>query len=348
MEYNRAKMKQEVKRLMKETRPRPIWITLLYMLIVAAGTWIIQMVIGGVVGVSAFSNVMYEFTPETFYVMDPEHLLEMFAEFLLRNVGLMAGVMLGGVLISLLSYLWSSLMVAGYTGYTLRMVRRQNPDAGTIFSGFGKFGKVFITNILVGVFTCLWGLLFAVIVAALVGGGVLLTNLGGIGIAIGIILCIVAYVVLVVALFWLTLRFALVNFLVMDRGVSGLEALTLSKQLMKGNKRRLFVLHLSFIGWYLLEMAAVYVCMGGLMASGFFVSGGSIEGIIVGVILMLVMLVVLVAVLLLFGMWLTPYNFGAVAMFYEYTLSGRPDLFPPEAPALSDESFGTPNYPKLD
>ena len=46
--------------------------------------------------------------------------------------------------------------------------------------------------------------------------------------------------------------YALVPYLMKDRGIYGKEAMNLSEQLMMGNRMRLFKLDLSFIGWSLL------------------------------------------------------------------------------------------------
>ena len=346
MEYNRARMKQEVRQIMRETRPRPIWVTLLYLLIVAAGSWVIQGVIGGIMGINAITNSLESIGGmETF--MDPELMLEALAEFVMSNLNIIGGLISGSILISILNYLWSSTMAAGYVGYSLKMVRRQTTDVGSVFSAFPKFGKVLLTNILVGVFTFLWTLLFSVGLLIVVVVAALLTEAAEV---IGILLMIVGYVAFIVAILWATLRFALTNHLVMDQDISGLEALNVSKQLMRGNKRRLFVLSLSFIGWYLLELVVIYACAAVMVLAVFLMAEGAMGGIIAGVILLLVMLLVMVVAVLLFSMWLTPYTSGATVKFYEYTMSRRPDLFKPVAgvTTYTDDSFGNPNYPTLD
>ena len=345
MEYNRAKMKQEVKRIIKETRPRPIWVTLLYLLISAAGAWVIQGVIGGIMGVNALANSFADFANRLDHYVDPELMMEALAEFLMTNLNIFGGLISGSILIGILSYLWNSTMAAGYVGYSLKMVRRQNADVGAVFSAFPRFGKVLITNILVGVFSFLWGLLFtAIFIALMVVAALLLEAVS----VVGVLLMIVSYVASIIAMLWITLRFALTNHLVMDQGISGLEALTVSKQLMRGNKRRLFVLYLSFIGWYLLEAVIVLACAGVMVLAGVLMAEGAMGGIIAGVILMLVMLVVMVVSMMLFSMWLTPYMSGATVKFYEYTMSCRPDMFHREAVSDTGDSFGNPDYPTLD
>lgn len=348
MEYNRGNMKQEVRQIMRETRPRPIWVTLFYLVIVAVGTWLIQGVIGTIFGVGAMSSSLTGFfeSLESYTYLDPEVLGEMLAEFLLASGGLAAGLAAGSIIISILSYLWTGTMTAGYVNYSIRMVRGQNPGVGDVFSGFTRFGRVLLTNILVYIFTTLWSLLFVVGFAALVLVASLLIALDGLGLLLGVVLFVLDYAALMVAMIWLTYRFALTNHLVMDQGISGLEALTVSKRLMRGNKWRMFVLHLSFIGWYLLEALVVLACGVGMILGAALIMEGGMGGIIGGVILILVLLVVVVVALALFNMWLQPYRAGTVAKFYEYTMSQRPDMFE-KAPDQTD-SFGNPEFPTVE
>lgn len=345
MEYNRAKMKQEVKRIMKQTRPRPIWVTLLYLVIVAAGSWVIQTVIGSIIGVGALANNFAGMAGnlDTFY--DVEQIMEEIVTYLLRNMSIISGLITGSILIGILSYIWQSLMSVSYVGYSLAMVRGDNPGVKKLFSGFPKFGSVILTRILVGIFTVLWTLLFMIAFAVVaVIAAVLMDSVA----FVGVLLMIVGYVLLIWAILWATLRYAMTDYLLMDQGLSGLEAIRVSKQIMKGNKGRLFVLQLSFIGWILLEVLIIYVCAFAMVLCAIPMMEGSMGGIIIGVILMLVMVAVMMVAMMLFNMWLTPYMTGSTAKFYEFTLSQRPDLFVREPDTYNDDSFGNPDYPKLD
>jgi len=344
MVYNRAEMKREVKRIMKQTRPRPIWVTLLYLVIVAAGGWVIRTVIGSIIGVGALANNFAGMAGDlgTFY--DFEMIMESIVTYLLKNISIISGLITGGILIGILNYLWQSLMGVSYVGYSLAMVRGDNPDVKKLFSGFPKFGSVILTRILVGVFTFLWTLLFVIgfAVVAVIAGLLIEWT------AVGVVLMIVGYVLLIWGILWATLRYAMTDYLLMDQGLSGLEAIRVSKQIMKGNKGKFFVLQLSFIGWYLLEVLIIYVCAFAMVLCAALVAAGAMGGIIIAVILMLVMLAVMAVAILLFNMWLTPYMSGATAKFYEYTLGQRPDLFVRQFDTYTDDSFGNPNYPKLD
>lgn len=343
MNYNRAQMKQEVKRIMHETRPKPIWLTLLYLVIVGAGGWLIQTVLGSIIGVSSFvtglsESIMLNGT-------DVEAMMEDLVNLIVTNASVLSGLISGSILIGILNYLWQSLMSVSYVGYSLAMVRGQNPTAKKLFCAFPKIGSVLLTRILVGVFSVLWSLLFVLAFAVVaVIAGLLMESVE----VVGVLLMIAGYVVLMVAILWATLRYAMTDYLLMDQGLSGLEAIRVSKQIMKGNKRRLFMLELSFIGWYLLEVVIIYAGVLIMVLCALPMAGGSMGGIIVGVILMLVMLLVVVAASMLFSMWLTPYVSGSIAKFYEFALSQRPDLFVKQIDTYTDDSFGNPDYPKLD
>ena len=100
--------------------------------------------------------------------------------------------------------------------------------------------------------------------------------------------------------------------------------------------------------WYLLELLIVYVGIFLMVLCAIPMAEGSMGAIIAGVGLMLLVAVVLMVVMLLFSMWLTPYTVGATAKFYEFTLSQRPDLFTKVTDTYTDDSFGNPDYPKLD
>lgn len=106
----------------------------------------------------------------------------------------------------------------GLVSYNIDLItRRKNPVFSTLFSRFNIFGKAFALQFMTSLFISLWTLLFIV---------------PGI---------IASY------------RYAMAPYLLSENPNLGvMEALRLSKQMMDGNKLRLFKLHLSFIGWIIL------------------------------------------------------------------------------------------------
>lgn len=145
-------------------------------------------------------------------------------------------VLLYGLLYGAVSSTFVGLIIAGgplaygYYSYWLERVRWQRPDIGTLFKGFTEqFGTSIAAWLLQGLFTVLWGLLF--VVPGIIKG----------------------------------YSYALTMFILKDYPtLDALEAIDLSRDMMDGNKWRLFCLDLSFIGWRLLcvvtlGIASLYV-----------------------------------------------------------------------------------------
>jgi len=111
-----------------------------------------------------------------------------------------------------------SVLGFGYgNSYCLMVARQEASSYQNLFDGFLKLGKVVLLYILMGLFVLLWSLLLFI---------------PGI---------IASY------------RYAMAPFILRDNpDISPLEAISRSKQMMRGHKLDYFVLQLSFIGWALL------------------------------------------------------------------------------------------------
>jgi uncharacterized membrane protein len=106
----------------------------------------------------------------------------------------------------------------GLIKYFLKLKRAEGPALENLFDGFNNFVPSLVLFILIQVFTFLWFLLFIIpgIIAAL--------------------------------------RYSQAFYILNDNpGMSAMEALNKSKEMMMGHKGKLFVLYLSFIGWFLLS-----------------------------------------------------------------------------------------------
>ncbi|PRX71812.1 putative membrane protein [Cohnella sp. SGD-V74] len=115
------------------------------------------------------------------------------------------------------AFLCAGAMIYGLMAFFLDLSRRQSPATETLFSGFPKFGETFVLYLLMLIFVWLWSLLLIIpgIIAAF--------------------------------------RYSQAYFILKDNpGIGALEAIRRSKEMMAGNKGRLFFLMLSFIGWALL------------------------------------------------------------------------------------------------
>ena len=327
MNYQRAQFKQEVKQAIKSTTPRPMWVTLVYTVLVAAGSWLLSVIIRAVTGTGSITTQLtQQFANLLEMGYDPtEAVQELLFTFGAQLGRLIAVLSVGSMLLSVLTSLWSGLMGIGYQNYCRRVVRLDQPKMGALFSGFPMIGKAVLTRFLVWVFSTLWTLLFCV-------GLVLVVLLGSVFIekaaAVSVILWILGYIAFIVLELWLTLRYAMTNYVLLDTGDYGLDAITASKTMMKGHKWQLFVLFLSFIGWYLIQLAvfvvaAVLTAVLGAGAAGSIMGGSVSYGALAGLLggLIVVWVVAGVAIWLL-NLWLQPYITCCEAKFY-YLLKGE-------------------------
>jgi uncharacterized membrane protein len=119
--------------------------------------------------------------------------------------------------------IWGALTF-GITTVYLRYRRRQEAPTELLFMGFSHYGRSFALLLLMLIFISLWTLLF-------------------------VIPGLIAFY-----------RYRLAFFILADNpDIGPLEAIRLSKWLMRGNKWKLFCLDLSFIGWALLVAVAVII-----------------------------------------------------------------------------------------
>lgn len=116
-----------------------------------------------------------------------------------------------------------SVVSAGFIIFLLNTIRSTGPCFGNLLDGFGILLKIILLNILEAVFIALWSLL-----------------LGFPG--------IIAYY-----------RYSQAIYLLIDDpSKSPMQCIRESKAMMKGHKWELFVLDLSFLGWFLLASLPVF------------------------------------------------------------------------------------------
>lgn len=119
----------------------------------------------------------------------------------------------GSVASALIGPAFTLATVAIYLG----MAEGKKPAVGDVFSKFDQFWPAFKVNFLVGLFTALWSLLFCI--PGIIKG----------------------------------LSYSQANYILAENpGIGAREAITRSRAMMDGHKMELFVLNLSFIGWFLL------------------------------------------------------------------------------------------------
>ena len=325
-------MKNDVKFTIGQTRPHPILIALLFSAIVYAGNWIINNLLGKFLFPARLSQIYEEALALLMqageyggpnidrYLGELEGLVEELA-------GLGAQTALVGLLLSLLTFLWTSLMSVGYKGHCLSMVRGENPPVQRLFCAFPQAGGVVIARILVSVFSFLWTLLFTLLAAVVTGIAIALDQD-----VVSVLLILAAVIGCVVGCVWVVLRYALTDYALLDQNLSGGEAVRASRLLMRGNTGKLFVLGLSFFGWYLLQGLILIV---GIVAAAA-LAGGSVaalmgSGVTPGLMellpalgLGLIPLIPAVLIVAVLNLWLTPYITGCEARFYD-TLCAQAD-----------------------
>ena len=133
--------------------------------------------------------------------------------------GIIAAILTFALMYSLFIFLFQGTIQVGYCRYLLNIESNQPAGIRDLFSYFHIFGKTFVLNLLRGIYVALWSMLF-------VFPGI-----------------VAAY------------RYAMAPFILAENpGMTANEAITASKERMRGRKFDLFVLDLSFIGWNLLSL----------------------------------------------------------------------------------------------
>ncbi|MFD3157795.1 DUF975 family protein [Haloimpatiens sp. FM7330] len=116
-------------------------------------------------------------------------------------------------------------MLFGLSKFFLKLSRGEDVKIGDLFCAFtdgGLFIKTFILYLVMDIFILLWTLLLIVP---------------------GIIA---------------TIKYSMAFYILCDNPqLSSLEAIDLSKEMMEGNKSRLFTLWITFIGWFILEILSL-------------------------------------------------------------------------------------------
>lgn len=193
------------------------------------------------------------------------------------------GIMLVVLLYVIVLIVIGGATTLGYAKYNLNLVDDNNPRVKDIFSQYDRLGTGFGMQFFRGLFVLLWSLLLVI---------------PGI---------IASY------------RYSMTPFILCERpDMTAREAINESKELMKGNKWRLFCLEFSFIGWGLLAAGIVWVIL--LVMTPMIFAEESIESIILTVLILFLILVVFVIVL---SLTLSPYVMASIAVFYREISEGR-------------------------
>lgn len=137
------------------------------------------------------------------------------------DAGILAGaavyVIIAALVMAVIYFILGSVVGVGYANFNLRLVDRRNPGYENLFEYFRYWKNTAATKLLCSVYVLLWSLLF-------------------------IIPGIVA-----------SYSYAMTDFILAENPeLRASEAASASKEMMEGNRWRLFCLQFSFIGWGIL------------------------------------------------------------------------------------------------
>ncbi len=175
----------------------------------------------------------------------------------------------------------------GYAKFNLNVIDRKPISLSDLFSQFCRLGVGFCMNFLIGLYTILWSLLFVI-------PGIVKSY-----------------------------SYSMTPYILAEHPeMTVTEAITLSRQIMHGNKWRLFCLQFSFIGWELLCIVPPLVLFPLFSMEGYSP---------------IVWLVLFFTTLIVGNLFLTPYRETAQAAFYrDVTYTNAPPTSPV---TLSDYEF---------
>lgn len=220
-------------------------------------------------------------------------LQEMPEEAIVMILGIVAVVFLVSLAISLAFFLLGGPITLGYVKFNLDLVDGKEARIDDLFSQFNRFGDGFLVQLLRQIYISLWTMLFflpGIILGIVIG--VLVAMSGASDEMVGVAVLVGIFVGLIPAAILGTIKeygYAMAPYILYENpNMKANDAIRASKELMNGNKWRLFCLLFSFTGWALLSV--------------FFSCG-------IG------------------HLWLTPYMEAAVASFYREIYAekyGRP------------------------
>ena len=138
----------------------------------------------------------------------------------------------------------------GYQIWALRVYRRQETGYGTLIDGFSMAGRVLLMELYIFGCTLCWALAFGT------AGGLALLLLEWLP---PVLLVLLIYGAGFGIALWISYRYAMAPFLLMDRPEAGAIApVRESVAMMQGWKWEYFKLDFSFFGWYLLNAPCLW------------------------------------------------------------------------------------------
>jgi len=155
----------------------------------------------------------------------------------------------------------------GISKFFLNLTRREKLKVETLFSGFKYFGKNFLIQLIVGIFSFLWAL--AVWIPAIILISIVLISqldilsqpsiIGEFMVGFIVIIVITTIICSIIS-YLLIARYAMTYYISVDNpDFAVMECISASKEMMEGNKVKLLILQLSFIGWHILSILTLFI-----------------------------------------------------------------------------------------
>lgn len=218
MSIQRRELKAMAKAAIHDTKPSPIWITLVYILI----SYLLQILVSSV---SGELEAIWDMTQQVAATGSFEEVLPETTAF--------------GNLLSVVMQIMSMILSVGFSILCLNTSRRAEVAFGTLFDGFAMIGRTLSIGILRYFIFMGYSMVYAIFAM------ILMQLVGLWGLVLALPLLIPAYGALY--------SYRQAVFLMIDyRHLNAMQCLALSRQMMKGHRWELFVLDLSFFGWELL------------------------------------------------------------------------------------------------
>lgn len=315
MHYDRAALKNQVKIDLRDTRPRAVWVTLVFLIVSFAISALLSAISaqGALPGaIERIAGLMDGYLSGAVDEADmSRQALEIMSTVAPSAVGT-------GLAFSLVSSVVSWTLTFGYRGYCLGVVRGESPHFLKLLCAFPQWGWVLLTRLLIALFTFLWALLFTA--AGSIAAGVLIAFMENT--ALAVTLAMVVMIAVAWGMLFIALRYVMADYILMDEKVDALEAIKRSKAMMRGRKWHYFELEISFIGWMLLaglvsgiaQGIAAYSAIGAALSAGGGLVGAMMELAGSGDAFVEVLAWVLTLPIL---MWLRGYMTCAEARFYD-------------------------------
>lgn len=184
--------------------------------LLAAGAGFIAALLGGnlIGGATSSIEISEEIELSVEQFMYEIALSPVIVNLLMGAIGIVAALL---AIYGVVRFIIGGVVSLGYAKFNLNLVNHNNPKIEDVFSQFHNFGKGFIMNFLRSLYTLLWTFLF-------------------------IIPGIIA-----------SYSYAMTPYILYENpDMTANEAIKASKELMRGNKWRLFCMEFSFIGWSIL------------------------------------------------------------------------------------------------